>query len=296
MTTVWDVISALGTIVATISIISAFVLYRIQKKDEYLTKVRESLQLLSNNIGELDSILNFELAYEMACGLVYGEPSYYSIETLYGICNEAIKDKNHNKDKVIQQIEDALTVFGTAFTGPLATKYGNLISEIKQASTYFYPKYKGLFRFSRASVILMRNIFTNYKKLVLDEETIAKSIVYDHMVKEHTEWVSLPQFKKEFLDHLIQITEYAREKHHQRDIDQLKTLVDLVYSRHIELTTQEWNKLARKSKKVKLAPYGQIKTITGELREAEKCFQSIFSHDDIVSYSSLVQTIENSSK
>ena len=163
MTTVWDIISALGTIVATLSIISAFVLYRIQKKDEYLTKVRESLQLLSNGISELDAILNFELAYEMAYSLVYSEPSNYSIEVLFDICNEAIKDKNHKKDKVIKKIEGALNVFGTSFTGPMATKYGSLISDIKHASTYFYPNYKGLFRFSTTSVSLMRIIFNNYK-------------------------------------------------------------------------------------------------------------------------------------
>lgn len=293
MTTVWDIISALGTIVATLSIISAFVLYRIQKKDEYLTKVRESLQLLSNGISELDAILNFELAYEMAYSLVYSEPSNYSIEVLFDICNEAIKDKNHKKDKIIKKIEGALNVFGTSFTGPMATKYGSLISDIKHASTYFYPNYKGLFRFSTTSVSLMRIIFNNYKKLVLDEEAIAK-LIYDHMVRNCTEWTSIPQFKKNLLDHIISIAEYAREKRHQHDINQLVALVDLVYTRHIELSTQEWNKLARESRKVKLAPYGQSKTITGELREAEKCFQSIFSHDDIVKYSSLVQIIENS--
>ncbi len=293
MTTIWDVISALGTIVATLSIIGAFILYRIQKQDEYLTRVRESLQILSNGISELDSILNFELAYEMAYGLVYSDPCQYSVETLFQICNDAIKDKNHKKSAVIDKIEKTLNIFGTSFTGPLATKYGVLISEIKQASTYFYPNYKGLFRFSRTCVSLMRAIFNNYKKLVLNEEAVAK-LIYEQMVRNCREWTSIPQFKKDLLDHLINITEYARAKHHQSDIDQLVALVDLVYSRHIELSTQEWNNLSRKCRKVNMLPYEQSKTHTSDLREAEKCFQAIFSHDDIVKYSSLVQTIEDS--
>lgn len=290
-----NIITALGTIVAAISIICAFVLYRVQKRDEYLTKVRESLQILSNDIHEMDAILNFELAYEMALNLVYTDPVQYSIESLMKICNEAIQDQNHDKSEVIKRIENGLSIFGTSFTGPLVTKYTNLASEVNQASTVFYPDFKGLFRFVKSSVSLMRNILRNYKKMLLDEDFIAK-LIYDHMVEDSTIWISAEQFKKELLDHLITISELSRKKHYQSSIDQLNALVDLVYSRHIELTTREWNSLAKKSKKTRLIPNKECKTITADLREAEKCFQAIFTHEDIVIYSSLVQKIEDSNK
>lgn len=295
MEVVLNTITALGTIVAAVSIICAFVLYRIQKRDEYLTKVRESLQILNNNIHEMDGILNFELAYEMALNVVYSDPVRYSIESLMNICNEAIQDKNHDKSEVIKRIENGLSVFGTSFTGPLVTKYSNLASEVNQASTVFYPDFKGLFRFAKSSVSLMRNILINYKRILLDEDLIAK-VIYGHMVEDSTIWISVEQFKKKLLDHLITIAEISRKEHHQSDIDQLDALVDLVYSRHIELSTSEWNSLAKDSKKARLIPNKECKTITADLREAEKCFQAIFSHEDIVKYSSLVQKIEDSNK
>lgn len=295
MEVVLNTITALGTIVAAVSIICAFVLYRIQKRDEYLTKVRESLQILNNNIHEMDGILNFELAYEMALNVVYSDPVRYSIESLMNICNEAIQDKNHDKSEVIKRIENGLSVFGTSFTGPLVTKYSNLASEVNQASTVFYPNFKGLFRFAKSSVSLMRNILINYKRILLDEDLIAK-VIYGHMVEDSTIWISVEQFKKKLLDHLITIAEISRKEHHQSDIDQLDALVDLVYSRHIELSTSEWNSLAKDSKKARLIPNKECKTITADLREAEKCFQAIFSHEDIVKYSSLVQKIEDSNK
>lgn len=288
-----NIITALGTIVAAISIICAFVLYRVQKRDEYLTKVRESLQILSNDINEMDAILNFELAYEMASNLIYTDPVRYSIESLMKICNEAIQDKNHDKSEVIKKIENRLNIFGTSFTGPLVTKYTNLASEVKQASTVFYPDFKGLFRFAISSVSLMQNILMNYKKILLKEELIAK-VIYENMVEDSTIWISAEQFKKELLDHLIFIAEISRKEHHQNDIDQLGTLVDLVYSRHIELSTREWNSLAKDSKKARLIPNKECKTITANLREAEKYFQAIFTNEDIVTYSSLVQKIEDS--
>ena len=79
MSIVLDWITAFGTIIAAGSIISAFLMYKMQKRDEYLTRVRDSLQLLSNDMTELDSLLNYELAYEMASSLVFSESTQYSI-------------------------------------------------------------------------------------------------------------------------------------------------------------------------------------------------------------------------
>lgn len=295
MDIVLNVITALGTVVATISIVCAFVLYRVQKRDEYLTRVRNSLQILSNDISEMDAILNFELACEMSSDLIYAPQLQHGIESLMQVCNDAIQDAHRNKEDVIEKICNTLKIFGTSFVGPLVTKYTNLTSEVKQASTVFYPDFKGLFRFSIASVTLMQNILTNYKRILLDEEQLA-SIIYGEMIEDSLAWKSADHFKKALLDYLISIAELSRREHHQSNVDQLAALVDLVYSRHIELTTKEWNTLAKKSKRVKMLQRKECKTITADLREAEKCFQTIFSHDDIVTYSSLVQEIEDSNK
>lgn len=80
MCTYLDVITACGTVVAAISIISAFMLYRIQKRDEYLSKVRTALQRLSNDMDELDSLLNFELAYELSSALIYSKSAEYCLK------------------------------------------------------------------------------------------------------------------------------------------------------------------------------------------------------------------------
>lgn len=80
MCTYLDVITACGTVVAAISIISAFILYRIQKRDEYLSKVRNALQRLSNDMDELDSLLNFELAYELSSALIYSKSTEYCLK------------------------------------------------------------------------------------------------------------------------------------------------------------------------------------------------------------------------
>lgn len=294
MDTFLSIITACGTVVAAISIVSAFVLYKMQKKDEHLKRVREALQLLSNGINELDSMMNFELAYELSSSLVYSDPSCYCIEELCRLSNDAIR--NHvNEDAATKSIRKTLGVLGVSFQGSLANKFTNLISSIEQSSTIFYPDYKGLFRFSKACTALMRNVFQNYKKILLDEDIIAK-LIYTEMTSGHTEWDSCGAFKKELTDNLISIIEVSRIKHSQKDVDCLVELLELVYSRHIELSAKEWCKLARVNKQIQLLPYGSVSTVTGDLREAEKCFRTILNHDDTMKYLALVQTIENSNK
>lgn len=290
MDLVIDIITACGTVVAAISIISAFVLYKLQKRDEHLAKVRESLQLLSNGINELDSMLNFELAHELSSSLVYSESSRYCIRRIYEIANIAI-DNQQDESATQKSIRETLGVFGISFQETLANKYANLISSIKQASTIFYPDYKGLFRFSKACTTLMRNVFLNYKKVLLDEDLITK-LIYQEMIKGHCKWESCEQFEKELTDRLISVIELSRIKHSQNDVDCLVKLLELVYSRHIELSAKEWRKLARANKKIQLLPYDSITTVTGDLREAEKCFRTIMDRDDSMNYSALVQTIE----
>ncbi len=290
MDMILNVITAFGTIVAAISIISAFVLYRFQKRDEHLAQVREALQLLSNGINELDSMLNFELAYELCSALVYSNASNYTIRKVYEICNDAIEN-NRSPEETKAKIKDALGVFGVSFQDTIAEKYTGLISSITQASTIFYPDYKGLFRFSKACTMLMRNVFSNYKKQLLDEDLLTR-IIYAYLVEDCTKWESCEQFEKKLTDCLITIIELGRINHSQKDIDCLVEMLEIVYSRHIELSAQEWFALAKVNKSVQLQPYNAIDTVTGELREAEKCFRTILGHDESMRYAALVQTIE----
>ena len=85
MCTFLDVVTACGTVVAAASIIFAFVLYKIQKKDEYLSKVRTALQIFSNDMEELDSLLNFEMAYELSSALVFSKSTEYCLKKYISI-------------------------------------------------------------------------------------------------------------------------------------------------------------------------------------------------------------------
>ena len=290
---VTDIITALGTVATTASVASGFAIYRLQKRDEYLSEVRGALQRLSCNMEELDSLLNYEFAYELASALVFAEATQYSLERVFQICNECILG-NIKKEIAKKRVREALGVFGVSFQDQIVNRYTNLMAEIRQVSVIFYPDYKGLYRFSKACAQMMSNVFQNNKRMLLDEDVLSGLIVDEMILKDP--WDSYEHFQKELLDNLVSLVESGRRKHFQKNINCLRELVDIIVSGHIELTAKEWRNLANSNRKISLKPYNSTETITADLREAEKCFRSVMDHDTSMRYASLVQTIEDSNK
>lgn len=283
-------LSASGTIATAASVVSAFILYKKEINNANTNKVRFSLQVLYNNIIELDKILNLELANEMASAVVYSNNSQYSIKEIYNICNEAI-EKKLNKENTIKNIKSTLGVFVVPFQNTLSEKYNSLLSQILIESINFNPYYPGLYRFSKAATLWMNNVFTSYKRLLIDEDFLSK-FIYDEMIKKSKKYKSFECFQKELLDNLLSLIETFRGEKWQKDIDSLKTLIEMVYSAHIGLTNSAWNKLKRTNKKIKMIPYSEVDTITGDLRESEKYFRTVMNHDKCIKYIALVQAME----
>lgn len=137
----------------------------------------------------------------------------------------------------------------------------------------------------------MRNILFSYKKFLLNEDILAQ-LIYSKMANSNEPFDKYDHFQKTLLDHLVSVVELRRIKNAQKDVDSLLELVEIVYSSHIELSAKEWRRLAKSNRKVTLQPYSVIKTITGDLREAERCFVTIMSHESCMRYAELVQAIE----
>ena len=138
----------------------------------------------------------------------------------------------------------------------------------------------------------MNNIFNSYKSFLLDEEKIAK-VVYETMVDDNSEWTDYSFFKKELMDNLISLLEVFRIEHHQKDVDDILQLEEMIYSIHIELSDTQWNELVKQTSKNNNDLHKDAITVTGNLRDAEKFFRPIMDRDMSTRYTSLTQKLED---
>ncbi len=286
---VLEFITALGTIVAVLSIVSAFVLYRIGKRDEYLSKVRYTLQLVQNNMKELNNLLNFELEFELVNTLLFSPATHSKVQKLFIVCNDCIINSVDEKNAK-KRINEALGVFGVSFQTELTIRYNDLVQEIRMKTVVFSKSYPGLYRFSKICAIYMRRILFFWKKFLLDEEYLTR-LIYSKMVKRRDEWKNFATFRASLMDLLIIDLMDSNDIVENR-IDSLLELVDIVCSVHMKLSNRQWAKLARANRKIKSKPYNEVETIPDDLREAEKYFRPIMDRDSSNKYSALVQKID----
>lgn len=287
-----QIITALGTVAAAASVITAFILYRMQKRDEYIGKVKYSLQYLKSSMEELNSLLNFELAFEIASSALFSIENQPSWKGIHSICNNAIKN-NHSEESVKKTMQNRLGVFAFSFQTKLVVEYNKIISNVLQNSTVFHPEFQGLFRLSRACSFIMRNVLNAYKCASMNKELLC-DVIYGQIIKKKLVIESYEDFQKEILNSYISILETIRTEHHQKDVDRISEIVEMIYNGHISLSSKKLDKIAKKTKHLKLEDSRNIDTITGELREAEKCFRAVISIDESMKYASLVQSIEDS--
>ena len=131
LNTILSLVTALGTIVSAVSIAAMFMIYRIGKRDEYLSKIRSALQTLHHHMNELNKLLNYELAFELVNTLLYSKSSQFTIKNLYKTCNICIAQKKKKKE-CLELLEDSLGLFGVSFQCDLAIKYNELISDVQE--------------------------------------------------------------------------------------------------------------------------------------------------------------------
>ncbi len=287
-------LTASGSLATAASVVSAFVLYKKELDNSNTNKIRKALQVLFTNINELNKILGPELAHEMTSSVIYSSESQYSIKEIYNICKDAIEKKT-DKNTVIEKIKESLGVFVVSFHNDLSIKYNSLLSEISYQSIVFNPNYQGLYRFTSAVVTWMSNIFVAYKQILINESLLS-NFIYNEMVDSHKPFRSYEEFQKELSDNLLSLIETQRISKWQDDIYALLSLVNLIYSTHIELSNSDWNKLKRKIRSISLTPYDVSGKVTDDFREAEKHFRTLLNHDGSMQYISLVQSMESNNK
>lgn len=284
-----DIITSLGTIVATFSIVTAFILYRIQRKDDRLINTQQSLQILHNQAESIKLISDGELLAEMVNTVLYSNQMEHRLKNLYAITIQC-KKKHTNHDESCKKFSAVLGVWIAPIQGPLCKRYDETLNAIRNNSLVFYPAYPGLYRFVRASARMLRNMLITYKEILLDEELISENI-YSFFVEGSESLEDYESFCDTIQDFLYQLLDVQRKATNQKDLEELLALINIVYGCHSYLTKKEWNKLEKHNKKIKFRESDDIDTLVEEILEAEKGFEIIMSQQDKDLFMSLVSSI-----
>lgn len=286
----FDAITAFGTVIAAISVVAVFVLYRIQKTDEDIARMKQSIQILYNQADSIKLQCNMELFSELVNTAVYSDIMTNRVKNLFAYINRCRKEEIGH-DEACTNIQEMLSIWIIPFQGPLSVQYEETVEEIRENALVFYPSYVGLYRFARASARLFRNIIITYKTIVLDERIIAENVFSIFILGKEGELGDFEDFRDELRDMILGLLDIQRQWCSQDDMDEMLAIINIVYESHIKSSKKEWKQMKRDSRKIKMKSSNEIDTIPEEILETKRCFERIMSKDDQNLFTSFAESI-----
>lgn len=291
-----EVFSFLSITITAISIISAFILYSLQKRDEYVDKVIDTLQQQYGNIQTLIRIYrNGYVSYEIVKEVVDSGDSECAMKELFELYQQ-YKAKESNLLNIKSQAYDQIKHLGWYCRGYYIRKYDDLLESTSKLSSVYCPKYIGLYYFMETCIISLRNTMEALKT----DELYPKAVEIfffpeDKQSKYFIDVDTFEDFKHHFFDCILNYLHFANLGYFIDYINCIGGLCELVCMSHILLPMKKWHKLAHinLSKKISFSSIESIERADSRFALLKKCFSVAFDKSQSTEYDRLVAKMGN---
>ncbi len=284
-----DLIMVIASIVAALSIFTGFFQYRLTTRDEYAAGLRQVLSQTNNDFRELDRMLNIDLTHELAECVVYSEFLAPTIEQLYASLFETTEASNEiEKKELIKELIPPITVAASSHT---LRKYNVTVSRLRASLAVYAYDFPALERILSQSLLMLENMRTSIVRLVRDEELWALLVM--HLTNQDID--SEDEFKQGLVVGLVVglvSTCLLRIQRTQKTINDLREIVDLLSLTYLPASADVLVEQSRYERSKTYLPPKETRTITADLREAEKGLSGLMDQSTALRYRELVARIE----
>lgn len=288
-----EIFNILGTIITCISVVSAFVLYRFQKRDEHVNKVINTLQQQYGNIQTLIRLYtNGYISYEIAKEVVDSEESEHAMKEMYELY-KLNKAQKSNLPNIESEISNQINRLGGYFKGYYMCKFDDLLENTSKLSSVYCSKYRGLYYFMDICIYSLRHAMEALvtKELYLD---IVKVFFFseDRDSEYFVDVDTYDDFKHSFFDWILNYLYFANLGYLFQYIHCIGELNKLVCVSHIMLPMRKWHKLAyvNFSKDLNFS-LESLECATSRFSMLKKYFSIVFDEKQFKEYDRLVAEI-----
>jgi len=289
-------ITAISSLIGSLSIFAGYWLYRARKRDEVIQKVRAALQFCWRTIAELDLAIDGELILEILnyitadditmqiMGKVYDElvvPLAAKTTISKGQIYKYIED---NEDKIKELAKPLFIPIKTSETQRIAA----LLDNLQSRAIEFLPDCKELCVLYR--ICSMNSLITlNRYKKALRESDYWKTIYQESIAQVLSNGVSrrtLADFEYEIMRACLHVAQgYLEEE--QKDIDTFAMLSETVNDACMRLSDIGFSKFINR----KNSEFEEQETTSKVLLMVKESFKGIFTdteeqkfHDEIIAF------------
>lgn len=293
----WNLISQIsttvGAIVAALSILSGYQLYRKSKKDAYVDKINSLLLDFTNSCNEMDRYLDNELIHDMVYSIIYRDDFTDMLTVLINNISEK-PDIISDDEKLEKFIKETLPSVTHPILSVICKQYDQLGKEIILKASFIKSDFPALYRLIISVNGLFSAISRNNKYLLHDDNVWEKMVAY--VIKEEAPNYEINNFKSKLLLYFVGILhEKSKDAQDQEDINCMITIVKMIIPKYSVHINRNVYKTSRKEKSEKMKE--DCPTLIEDFLEVEKVIKRfLLSPDEVLEYRTLITELKERNK
>lgn len=289
----WSVIAniatALGMLISGASLLAGFLLYRISKRDAFVSGFRQVLADVKTKCHKIDELITYELSHEVIASVVKAPDMDYYLQTVFEYFKANPQLANEVVTKYLKEEFPAITV--PVYSG-IVDKYLNIIDSLQSTIAPYQHSFPGFHRVVSPVIMLLRNYVYATKRFATDDD-VWENILATMYEEEKGCFSSFECFRERLRVVFIQLLEeHVHNEDRQKDINDILQIIDMIAKAYADLNERKLYRQSKSEKNITLVPESEIETATGDLREAEKCLKSLLGQDQLLNFRELVTRVE----
>jgi hypothetical protein len=271
-----NIATTLGFIISTLTLISAYQLYKIGRRDHYIKEVRNTLITFQYNSLNLNNLLSFDISHELVNSVVYSKQIDRQLNKIYSKYFEEDVDKT----RLIKYLKYKFLPITVSIHSDLLKQFDTILKHNSQEASKIYTDYPSLYRVYEAVNSIFDDTIRISKNIVRDEDMFRDIIVKAFLNKKKIK--NVEDLKDYIFYEYMGIVQDKHNDDDQPDINDALDILILTTQALMRLTDKELFCHRKKEKNLHLKAANESQNIFEDLLEAEKGLKFIMKEDELL--------------
>lgn len=270
-----QIATTISVVISTLTLLSAYSLYRMGKRDSYVKELRNILISYQYNSERLNNLVTFDISHE----LVHTVLNSQQVDRLMNSIFEEYFVTNKSKEDLKMYLDDIYPITVSIHT-ELLSQYGDLLKTNSQIASRIYTDFPSLYRVYEAVNTIFSQTIEISKNMVRDEDIFRNAIFEAYDEKEKLPSIDL--FKENIFFSFMSLIQSKHSEHDQKDINDVLKLLGITTNGLMRLNDNKIIDQKKNEQKISYREYDKTETIFEDLLEAEKGLKMTLRDDELL--------------
>jgi hypothetical protein len=267
--------TTISVVISTLTLLSAYGLYRMGKKDSYVKELRNTLISYQYNSERLNSLVTFDISHE----LVHTVLNSRQVDRLLNSIFDEFFVANKSKEELKTYLDEIYPITVSIHT-ELLSQYEEILKTNSQLASRIYTDFPSLYRVYEVVNTIFNETIEVSKQLVRDEDIFRNAVLEAYDIKESLSTIDL--FKENIFFSFLGLIQTKHSEHDQKDINDVLILLRTTSNGLMRLNDNKIIKLKKKEQKISYKESDKTETIFEDLLEAEKGLKMTLREDELL--------------